>query len=390
VKIAIRDQDAFIRAFAHLAEAFSAKTGHPVEVESFPIEEHYRQLFSGDHDLHLTLTDWLAEAVEREAVFPLPFELSTDQYTSGLIDVVTYQENAMALPFHDGPQVLHYRKDLFNDGVEAYNYAQKTGRDLDPPNHWDEFVDIALYFTRPEQGLWGTCFAMAPDGHNNVYDFTVQLWARGGELVDETARRATFDSLAGQQGLQFLWDCFHEYRIADPRGLEMNSVQSGQYYASGRAAMMVNWVGFAVTADLETSAIRGKNKCRPVPLSPSGSRPSLNVFWTLTVREPSEITEAFLRFVAEDAQDLAVTRLGCNGVKLDTWRNVMLYREFPNLGIIEECHRGARGLPKTAAFPKIVEYLNEAIRATVHDRVAVNESLPQAAELATRWWQSQP
>ena len=43
------------------------------------------------------------------------------------------------------------------------------------------------------------------DGHNNVYDFLIHLWSRGGQLLDERLRPA-FDSLRGQAALQFYVD----------------------------------------------------------------------------------------------------------------------------------------------------------------------------------------
>ena len=90
------------------------------------------------------------------------------------------------LPYHDGPEIFHYRTDLFGDPAEQQRVpSSSTAMRLRPPDTWDEFLDMARFFTRPDDGLYGTVVAGLNDGHNNVYDFLIHLWSRGGRLLDE-------------------------------------------------------------------------------------------------------------------------------------------------------------------------------------------------------------
>ena len=53
--------------------------------------------------------------------------------------------------------VTYYRADLFSDPAEQAAFKEKYGRDLAAPTTFDELVDIATFFNRPDEGLYGTC-----------------------------------------------------------------------------------------------------------------------------------------------------------------------------------------------------------------------------------------
>ncbi len=89
-----------------------------------------------------------------------------------------------SLPWHDGPECLVYRSDLFSDPGRQAAFRAQFGRQLGPPATWEEFEETARFFTDPRAKLYGTVFAAFPDGHNTLYDFALQLWSRGGELLD--------------------------------------------------------------------------------------------------------------------------------------------------------------------------------------------------------------
>ena len=99
-----------------------------------------------------------------------------------------FDDIVLGLPYHDGPECLIYRTDLFEDPDEQARYLAQHGQPLNVPRTWDEFQQVARFFQRPETDLYGTVFAAYPDGHNTVYDFCLQLWTRGGELFDEQGK----------------------------------------------------------------------------------------------------------------------------------------------------------------------------------------------------------
>ncbi|WP_157001047.1 ABC transporter substrate-binding protein [Agromyces laixinhei] len=58
--------------------------------------------------------------------------------------------------YYNFPVTL-YRADLFGDPDEQAAFEAEYGRELAAPTTFDEFVDVATFFNRPDEGLYGTC-----------------------------------------------------------------------------------------------------------------------------------------------------------------------------------------------------------------------------------------
>ncbi|KRE23324.1 ABC transporter substrate-binding protein [Agromyces sp. Soil535] len=58
--------------------------------------------------------------------------------------------------YYNFPVTL-YRADLFGDADEQAAFEAEYGRELAAPTTFDEFVDVATFFNRPDEGLYGTC-----------------------------------------------------------------------------------------------------------------------------------------------------------------------------------------------------------------------------------------
>jgi len=365
--ITIRDQDAFEWAIDAQITAY----GGGVERRSVTIEGLHRDYIAGDGetDIVMVLTDWIPEATERGRLLPLSLNVPDwpDAWHPAMRSLVHYGGQWVALPYHDGPQVFHYRRDLFE------------GESVGVPQDWDEFLRVAKYFTR--DGLWGCCMGAYPDGHNNVYDFLIHLWSRGGELLDGDEPR--FHGEPGVEALSFLVDLVHKHRVCDPVCLSLNSVQSGDYYASGRAAMMWNWSGFAATAEGPASKIRGLNALAEIPAGTQ--RASLNVFWALGIAANAKEPEAagrFLEFLATSGSDILTATHGATGVRLSTWRSAEMQARYPHYGVMEQVHNSTRTLPARADYPVLNGVLSRAIGEAM-----VQAKSPRAALMnaASRW-----
>ena len=54
------------------------------------------------------------------------------------------------MPSESPVMMMFYRKDLFSDPTEQANFKAKYGYDLAPAKTWQQFQDIAEFFTRPK------------------------------------------------------------------------------------------------------------------------------------------------------------------------------------------------------------------------------------------------
>jgi len=365
VRVVVRDQPSFVLAM----EKAQAKL--PIEIVSVTIEELYDDYIRGDTpcDIMLALTDWLPELRDSGRLCPiratpeLAVRHGEGDFHPSLLSLCQWQEpspldqspssrHLAAVPFHVGPEVFHYRRDLFEDPAEQDAFRKRFGRELRPPTTWSEFVEVGQHFTRP--GLWGCCFGAYPDGHNNVYDFLIHLWTRGGSLHK-------LDSPEAIEALTFYRDLVTTYQIASPECLELNSIQSGGYYAQGHVAMMWNWAGFATVA--ETSSIAGKNAITVIPRGdgPEGVHSSLNVFWALVkMSEGNELVERVFGELTNSLMDNLVGMTGNCSARRSTWSNPEMQQKFPYYAILEQAYNGARTLP---AHPRWAEANHEISHA---------------------------
>jgi multiple sugar transport system substrate-binding protein len=397
--LATRQQDTFEAAFSkQIALYRESNLGVDIEIITRPIHDHYTQMVNEDRaevegiDILLCCTDWLPELVAKQRAISLDQFLNSDppqDWPAGwhkamrslqVIEGVTY-----GVPWHDGPQVFHTRKDLFNSPKEQEAFLAKHGRPLEIPRNWSEFLQVAQFFTRPQDGLWGCCEGAYTDGHNNVYDFVIQLWSRGGELFDEKWN-PVFDSPVGVEALQFYSDLFHKYRVISPECLNMGSVEVGDFYAQGNAAMMWNWCGFAAVAELpQYSKIVGQNHCGPLPAGdgPNGKSVSLNIYWVLSILKSCKDPKAaydFIKFVMSPACDQITSLSGANGVRLSTWRDPHIVGRYPYYSTIEDVHGKTRTMPAISEFTEMNELISTAVHQVVHEGRVVEEALKQAAD----------
>ncbi|MBV9228953.1 MAG: extracellular solute-binding protein, partial [Chloroflexi bacterium] len=263
LRIAIRKFEPFERAIQKQYASFQAATGCPLALEytSLDLPPLYESLFTrqglrdGTWDIAFVVTDWVAEAVQSQVLADLsgmmrdaPIPDYPQGWSPELMHFQRFGESIFGIPYHDGPECFIYRRDLFENAHEQTAFVQSFGYPLAVPRTWAQFYDIARFFTRPEQDLYGTVFAGYPDGHNTVYDFCLQLWSRGGELTDSSGI-ITLDTPQAREALDFYRHIVKDRTATYPDPQTIDSVKSGEIFAAGKAAMMVNWFGFAAVCE---------------------------------------------------------------------------------------------------------------------------------------------
>jgi multiple sugar transport system substrate-binding protein len=393
LRIALRNYKDFENALEEEARLFEAiHPGVDVALISVGIHELYRSaltdggLQEGRFDLALLVTDWLAEGVASDAFEDLqpwqqrrPIADWPDGWARSLVRSLVFGNTLCSLPWHDGPECLVYRSDLFADPVRRAAFRVQFERELAPPVTWQEFEDTARFLADPSSGLYGTAFAAFPDGHNTLYDFALQLWSRGGELLDHS-RTPQVNSPQALRAVEFYRRVVSDSAICHPRSPEIDSTQSGDLFLAGEVAMMVNWFGFAARSDREGSPLAGKVAIAPIPSEKGRSTVSLSVFWALAMASGSrnkELAWEFLRFVTSAERDLGITRHGAVGSRLSTWRDPALQTRISAYREIESISLGARQLPRgpqMAEFASIIDSLVTRSLTTTDATAAILEA----------------
>ena len=147
-RIAVRKFDAFESAIAKIWKSFCKKTGCKLELEAVPLDLHplydtilkEKGLANGTWDVSLINTDWIAEAYASNSVVDLtdfiknnPPEDFPNGWSRSLLYKQEFDDKTIGLPFHDGPECLIYRKDLFESEVEQQAFQKKYKKALEIP-----------------------------------------------------------------------------------------------------------------------------------------------------------------------------------------------------------------------------------------------------------------
>lgn len=395
-RVAVRRFDPFESAIRKQWQAFeeSERTGLELEAEPFDLHPLSETLFEregmrrGDWDVAFLNTDWVALVHDTGAALDLaphirrnPPEGYPEAWPPSLLRLQQFGDTILGLPYHDGPECLIYRRDLFEDPAEQGAYRRRFGAPLQVPKTWDEFQRTARFFCRPERNLHGTVFAAFPDGHNTVYDFCLQLWTRGGELFDGSGA-LRLNTPEAARALEYYRAILNDGSAVHPRSRELDSVASGLAFAAGEVAMMVNWFGFGSMAEtIADSRVKGKVGIAPIPSDPGAPSTSLNIYWILSVAAGSPHAETAYRFVrhcAGAAMDKLLTLEGAIGCRKSTWSDPEVNAEVPFYHRLDEIHARARELPRLVHWPKVAKTIDQLVLAAMNTDRPAPELLREA------------
>ncbi|MFC5682061.1 ABC transporter substrate-binding protein [Flavobacterium sp. MAHUQ-51] len=378
-KIAVRKFGPFETAMQQLWDAFCLQHKIKIAVEMVPLELHdlYEQTISegglrkGDWDIAHINTDWIFDAAKANAVEDLTSFIAKNPpqdfpkgWHNSLLHLQEIDGGIYGLPFHDGPECLIYRKDLFENPIEKENFKKQFGYELAPPKSWLEFEQIATFFNRPEENVYGCVFANYPDGHNMVFDFCLHLWTRGGSLLN-AEKKININTQEAIDTLDYYRYIVKKTDAVHPGSVDFGSVEAGIAFSKGEAAMTINWFGFASMCEvIAESKVKGKVDVTTLPFAEGGKTASLNVYWLYTIGTGSknkQLAYDFLRFATTAESDKLLTNAGGIGCRKSTWADAEINKTIPYYHKLESLHENALTLPQIAIWPDIAILIDQMV-----------------------------
>ncbi|MBJ2152229.1 ABC transporter substrate-binding protein [Paracoccus sp. IB05] len=159
------------------------------------------------------------------------------------------------LPVNQDAYGLMYRKDLFENPGEQAAFKAKYNRDLKVPETYQEAKEVAEFFTRPDQGLYGWGQMGGRD-----YDFATTasnsyLWSFGGELYNPATMEVEgyLNSPASIDGVQAYVDMF---KYGPPGSGNWGFDEVNASFQQGQLAMAMQWFYFnGSNADPKVSTV---------------------------------------------------------------------------------------------------------------------------------------
>jgi multiple sugar transport system substrate-binding protein len=166
--------------------------------------------------------------------------------------------------------VLMYRQDLFTNEEEKAAFMAEYGRELLPPETWDEWLEVAEFFTRDagemlagetlEQPFYGT----AEFGRRGFsYAWYLNRAASAGVMLFDDAMNTDINSPEAVAGLQNMIDTL---QFAPPDVLNFGYDELRDAFIGGQLAMVVQWTDVPKkAADASISQIVGDVAVGRVP-----------------------------------------------------------------------------------------------------------------------------
>lgn len=182
-------------------EEFENETGAEVTWEAFPHVELDEKIMlaveAGTNpdvifQAHSHVLTLLQEQGQLMPLNDLIDDIGRDDIFPFLLEISTLDGDEYMIPFYSQGNWFHYRKDVLANA----DYAE-------PPETWDELLEIALAVHNPAQDLYALGFPLGATTINDApMTFEQILWSFGGQLISADGE-LTINSTAALKTLEF-------------------------------------------------------------------------------------------------------------------------------------------------------------------------------------------
>jgi len=286
-------------------ENWAKKTCGKVNVVEFPFGELFPKYITaltsstGDFDVMAFTPAWLPDMAEMLSDMPETMQQGdywSDFHPSYKERLMVWNGKVKAAQMDGDMHTLQYRGDLFENADEQAAFKAKYGYDLAAPKTWDQYYDIAEFFTRPDQDLYGTAEAYKRGGQQFWYFFShAASYANnpnvpGSMFFDPDTMKAEINNEGWVKALE---DYKKGIAFNPPGALNNGSGDVRPLYSGGKVAMNIDWGDSGVLgADKTESRIVGNVRAAVLP----GSSRIWNIRTNGWDEFPEPVASPFLAF----------------------------------------------------------------------------------------------
>jgi multiple sugar transport system substrate-binding protein len=213
-----------------------------------------------------------------------------------------------------------YRRDLFEDPEEMAAFEAEYGYPLAPPETYAQLMDIAQFFTRPDDGLYGVAIYTQADYDALTMGFENVMFSWGADWYDESFNvQGVINSPEAVEAVQFyrdLYDCCQAPGLSNAFFAEVNDA-----FIGGQVSMAMNYFAFfPALANPSVSPYAETTGYFVNPAGPDGDQfaalggQGMSIISYISP-ERQEAAKAFIRWFAQEEIQAEWARLGgytCN------------------------------------------------------------------------------
>jgi len=233
-------------------ELWERETGIALEIVGLPNGQEFTKVMqdistsAGGFDIYSTDWNRLGDLAESGGIAKLDdyvaqYRPEWDDPTRGYVNgaqgvslMNMYRGSTYGVSLDGDFQTWVYRTDLLNDPAEQAAFKSRFGYDLAAPRTWAQFNDVAAFFQRPDQGLFGsTDLRNQGWGYTNWYQLYTSQAAPNQFLFDNDAN-PLISSEAGIKATQAYIDSLSHH---SPDAISWGWPEQYGNFAAGGAAM---------------------------------------------------------------------------------------------------------------------------------------------------------
>ncbi len=221
---------------------YAEETGNTVNLVELPYDGLFTrlssELASGSVSFDIAALDAIWLSAFAATVVPLD-DLFTDEVKADLFDSLVAEAQVdghfVGMPVWTNAEILFYRTDLFEDADNMAAFEDATGNELTAPTTWDQFREIATFFTRDD--LYGTDVKGAVETEWLAH--VLQAGAPG--VVLDPDGNVIIDDDAHLAALTFYCDLNNVDHVAPPGAAQVDWAAAQNLFNQGQTAMTKFW-----------------------------------------------------------------------------------------------------------------------------------------------------
>jgi multiple sugar transport system substrate-binding protein len=270
------------------APDWEAQSGATVEVAEFSFGDLFTKILtsfetgSNDFDMIIFPADWAGDFMAPGYLMPIPQDVIDKLEPKDIIPlyadrITAWGNTRYALPYDGDAHMLYYRKDLINPkSPYAADFKAKYGYDLDEPQTWSQYYDIATFFNGRDvetAGETAPIYGVAEAQRRNAQSYWVFLShaAAYGKIPGNPCFFFSCDDKFTPQVNNPGWvaaleDYIHSRDLGSPEQNQWDVAQTRVTFPAGCCAMNIDWgdVG-PISYDKNASVIVGNTGFAALP-----------------------------------------------------------------------------------------------------------------------------
>ncbi len=390
-----------LEAMSKLAPEFEKRTGIKVEIEMYEHSEAVSKVMldlnskRGRYDFIIQPHRELGKFVTNGNVQPLEgFLESTDlrdpefkpeaQLYQGLWKEISwYDQKVYGFPFTALSMYMWYRSDLIGDEKEKEGFKAKYGYELAPAKNWDQYRDIAEWFTRPDQGLYGT--ALQGKRHEALwYEWLNFLYSFDGDMLEAKSGSECGPVIVNSPKAIAATEYYKSLKtFSPPDTLNYFWDDVMALMQQGTVAQLIMWndATYAVAIDESVSTVVGKMGFDTVPEG-EGGKIAQTEGWTYLIPTESKNKEAaylFIQWMMDYDQQLAQHLNGGATARPDVYASAEV-QKLPYSKASMASNEVAKPKPTLPQSGEMTDILVRELSSYLADEKSAKEALDRSAQ----------